>query len=124
MPKRETRRPAPAKDLTPAPSRPEEFRGGAAELAYFTICGDNMADTLLPGDQVLVDLRQRTPSPPGLFVISDGLGMVARRLEYLAHLAPPAVRIASDNPRYAPHLVAAERIEVVGRIIGCWREVP
>ena len=34
--------------------------------------------TLHDGDIVLVDLGRRTPTPPGTFVLHDGMGLVAK----------------------------------------------
>ena len=49
--------------------------------------------------------------PPGIFVLFDGLGLVAKWLEHVANSDPPTVRTISDNPVYAPHERSA-----VGRI--------
>jgi hypothetical protein len=45
---------------------------------------------------VLVDLGRRSPTPPGIFVLHDGMGLVAKRLEYIPNSDPPRVRIISD----------------------------
>ena len=36
-----------------------------------------MMPTLHDGDIVLVDLGRRTPTPPGVFVLYDGMGLLA-----------------------------------------------
>jgi hypothetical protein len=46
----------------------------------------------------LVDLGRRSPTPPGIFVLDDGMGLVAKRLEHIPSSDPPRVRIISDNP--------------------------
>ena len=46
----------------------------------------------------------RTAStPPGIFVLFDGLSLVAKRLEKVANFDPPTLWIISDNPIYAPY---------------------
>lgn len=45
--------------------------------------GDSMMPTLHDGDIVLVDLARRAPTPPGIFVLHDGMGLVAKRLEHI-----------------------------------------
>jgi phage repressor protein C with HTH and peptisase S24 domain len=45
--------------------------------------GDSMMPTLHDGDIVLVDLARRAPIPPGIFVLHDGMGLVAKRLEHI-----------------------------------------
>lgn len=101
----------------------QEVRGDLANIMIITLEGDSMAETLSPGDKVIVDLNRKLPSPPGIFVVWDGLAMVAKRLEYLDHSIPPSVRIISDNTRYAPYELTVEEINVIGRIMGRWQRL-
>ena len=66
-------------------------------------CIDKAQPTLHDGDIVLVDLGRRTPTPPGIFVLHDGMGLVAKRMEHIPNSDPPRVRIISDNPLYKPY---------------------
>jgi phage repressor protein C with HTH and peptisase S24 domain len=86
------------------------------DLRIMRVEGDSMEPTLSDGDAVLVDLTKRLPSPPGIFVLHDGMGLVAKRLELLPNTDPPRLRIVSDNQRYAPYEVAAVDVNMVGRI--------
>lgn len=101
----------------------QEVRGDLQNLNIITLEGDSMADTLSPGDKVIVDLNRRLPSPPGLFVVWDGMALVAKRLEYLGQAVPPVVRITSDNPRYAPYERTIEEVSIIGRIMGRWQRL-
>jgi hypothetical protein len=56
-------------------------------------------------------------------VLFDGLGLVAKRLDHVASVDPPLVRIISDNPICAPHERSAEAITIVGRIRWVVREI-
>ena len=38
-----------------------------------------MAPTLQDGDAVLVDMTRCLPNPPAIFVLDDGMGLVAKR---------------------------------------------
>jgi hypothetical protein len=40
---------------------------------------------------VLVDLGRRAPTPPGVFVLYDGMGLVAKRVEHIPNSDPPRV---------------------------------
>ena len=80
--------------------------------------GDSMLPTLHHGDIVLVDLARRAPTPPGIFVLHDGMGLVAKRLDHIPNSEPPRVRIISDNPLYAPYEGTAEEVNIIGRIRG------
>ena len=55
-----------------------------------------MLPTLCDGDTVLVDLSRGSPSPAGIFVLHDGLGLVAKRVEHVLMSEPARLRIISD----------------------------
>jgi len=93
----------------------------AAELRIITVLGDSMEPTLLPGQRVLVDTGDRRPSPPGIFVVFDGLGLVVKRVQLLPHTDPPRVKITSDNQNYEPYERTLDEAYIQGRVIGQWR---
>jgi hypothetical protein len=71
---------------------------------------------------VLDDLSRRAPTPPGIFVLCDGMGLVAKRLEHIPNSDPPRVRIISDNAFYAPYDCTAG-VNISGRIRWYAREI-
>jgi phage repressor protein C with HTH and peptisase S24 domain len=85
--------------------------------------GDSMMPTLHSGDIVLVDMSRRSPTPPGIFVLHDGMGLVAKRLEHIPNSDPPRVRIISDNTFYSPYEGLADEVNIVGRIRWFAREI-
>ncbi|WP_209428098.1 S24 family peptidase [Pararhodobacter sp. SW119] len=85
-------------------------------LRVLAVEGDSMMPTLIEGDVILVDMNQRNPVPPGIFVLHDGLGLVAERLEHVPMSDPPRLRIISVNPRYTPHDCTTDEINIVGRV--------
>jgi hypothetical protein len=93
----------------------------AHELRIITVMGDSMEPTLLPGQRILVDTGDRMPSPPGIFVVWDGLGLVVKRLQVVPHSDPPRVRIGSDNGKYEPYERTLSEAYIQGRVIGQWR---
>ena len=101
----------------------DHLKARPADLRMLHVEGDSMLPTLNDGDIVLVDLSRTAPSPPGLFVLFDGLGLVAKRLEHVASSDSPTVRILSDNPLYAPYERAAEEVNIVGRVRWLAREI-
>ena len=70
---------------------------------------------------VLVDTADRRPSPPGVFVVWDGLGLVVKRVQLLPHTDPPRVKITSDNQNYEPYERTLDEAYIQGRVIGQWR---
>jgi transcriptional regulator with XRE-family HTH domain len=93
----------------------------ATDLRIITVMGDSMEPALQPGQRVLVDTGDKTPSPPGIFVVWDGLGLVVKRVQMLPHSEPPRVKISSDNPKYDPYERTVDEAYIQGRVIGQWR---
>lgn len=99
-----------------------EFVLGAtapANLIMVEVKGDSMDPLLLPGDRVVVDPSDTTPSPPGIFVLWDGLGTVIKRVEHIHGSDPMTFRLISDNTLHGPYEITAEESNVVGRVV--WR---
>ncbi len=94
-----------------------EFRARPADLRMITIDGDSMEPLISSGDRILIDTSQRVPVPPGIFVIWDGLGLVAKRVEHEPNSEPATVIIRSVNPDYPTYERLAEEINIVGRVI-------
>ena len=92
-------------------------------LKMVFIEGDNMDPTLCQGDMILIDISKKTPSPPGIFVLFDGMGLVVKRLEFLSHLTPPTLKILSDNPQYPAYESTMEESSIIGRVVWFSREL-
>jgi transcriptional regulator with XRE-family HTH domain len=91
-----------------------------SDLKLIPVVGDSMMPTLHPGQRLMVDTTDKTPSPPGIFVLWDGLGFVVKRVEVVPHSDPITVRISSDNPRYTPYERTLDEAYIQGRVIGGW----
>lgn len=94
-----------------------ELRAKASDLKIISIDGDSMEPVLQTGDKVLVDTSRIAPSPPGVFVLHDGLGLVAKQIEYVPNTDPAKLVIKSANPRYQDYERTVEEINIVGRVI-------
>jgi|SRR5579863_975974 len=82
--------------------------------------GDSMAPTYNALDRILVDTGDTLPSPGGVFVVWDGLGLVVKRVQVLPHSEPVTVRITSDNLKYDPYERTLNEAYIQGRVIGKW----
>jgi len=103
-----------------------------------------MEPVLSSGDRILIDTSRRVPVPPGIFVIWDGMGLVAKKIEHVPNSDPPKIVIHSVNPDYqtyervrtmlrAPELVARtlqhdgisedEAIESLAALDPVWEEL-
>ena len=94
-----------------------EFRTRPEDLRIITVDGDSMEPVLSSGDRILIDVSLTVPVPPGIFVIWDGMGLVAKRIEHVPHSEPPRVVLKSLNPEYDSYERLAEEIRVVGRAV-------
>ena len=101
----------------------DSLKAAPSLLRVMTVQGDSMTPTLNDGDVILVDMNQRNPIPPGVFVLHDGMGLVAKRLEHVPVSDPPRVRIISDNHQYSPYECTADEVNIIGRVRWYGREM-
>jgi phage repressor protein C with HTH and peptisase S24 domain len=82
--------------------------------------GDSMSPTYNPIDRLMVDTDDVSPSPGGVFIVWDGLGLVVKRVQLVPHSEPPRVKITSDNIKYDPYERVLGEAYIQGRVIGKW----
>lgn len=92
----------------------------ASKMKIVAVVGDSMEPEYRPGERVLVDLGDITPSPPGTFVVWDGLALVIKQAEHVAWSDPPEVLLKSINPRYETYRRPLGEAYIQGRVIGKW----
>jgi phage repressor protein C with HTH and peptisase S24 domain len=115
----------------PEPWLRSELHAAPMDLRVITIEGDSMVsdpprpDDLLPGDKVVVNVavNARRPTPPGKFVVFDGLGLVAKVVSYIPGSDPARIRLMSRNAAYEPYERTLEEAHIVGRIVGRWQRM-
>lgn len=91
------------------------------KLAIIRVAGDSMEPEYQAGDRVLIDTSHRAPSPPGIYVLWDGYGLVLKRLELVPGMEEPRrVRIMSINPAYSAYKLTLDEIAINGRVVGKW----
>lgn len=89
-------------------------------LCIIRVYGDSMEPLYRPGDRVLVDMSDRVPTPPGVFVLWDGLGTVLKRVEHIPYSDPPMLKLVSSNPDYETYSKTLGEVSINGRVIGKW----
>lgn len=99
------------------------LKASPAQLRIMKVEGDSMEPTLFDGDTVLVDMDRKIPNPSGIFVLDDGIGLVAKRLQHVPNSDPPAVRVISDNKVYPEYERTVEEVAIIGRIRWFAREI-
>jgi len=97
--------------------------GGAAIIEVY---GDSMYDpdnpgapgSLFPGDRVIVDTSDRAPTPPGAFLVWDGIGVVVKLVEHIRGSEPARIRLKSRNPTYETYEAIEGEAVIIGRVRG------
>lgn len=94
-----------------------ESRTAAApdKIRIFTIRDNSMEPDFAVGAQVLVDLSDNTPSPPGVFIMSDGLGYVLRQCDIVPGEKPLQVNVQAKNG--TAFRLPLHKALIVGRVI-------
>lgn len=103
--------------MMPAGLLKSRTRAAPDKIRIFPVQETAMMPDLSPGEQVLVDLSDTRPSPPGLFVVSDGMGHIIRSCAHVPHSSPPAVRLSASDPKYEAYTLPLDRAGIIGRII-------
>jgi len=76
-----------------------------------------MAPTLEDGDMVMVDTGRTSPSPPGIFILDDGVGLVAKRVDAVPHSFPQQPPLPPDNPAYSNYQRRIDEVRILGRVV-------
>lgn len=93
------------------------------DLRILTISGDSMMPTLCNGDVILIDVSKTHPSPPGIFILFDGVSLIAKRLELLGHPDHPKLRVICDNAHYSSYESNLAETNIIGRVVWFSREI-
>jgi phage repressor protein C with HTH and peptisase S24 domain len=91
----------------------EEQGLARAQISAIRVEGDSMEPLLNDGDEILVDRAPR-PFRDGIHVVRLGDTLMVKRV---ASAGPGRVALLSQNLAYPPVEVAAEEIEIIGRVV-------
>lgn len=94
--------------------------GSTSTMRIIQVMGDSMEPEFNPGDRVMVNTADRMPSPPGVFVLWDGFGLIIKRCEMIPHSNPARVMCSSANENYARYEMDLKDLDVQGRVVGKW----
>lgn len=87
------------------------------KIRIFAVPDNAMAPDFSAGERVLIDLSDAQPSPPGMFLVSDGMTQMLRHCEYVAHSKPPSVTISTVSGRSKPYTTPVAKAGITGRVI-------
>jgi SOS-response transcriptional repressor LexA len=95
----------------------KRIAGSLRSIHIVECVGDSMSPRIKDGDFVFIDTAQRTPSPPGVFALWDGMGQTLKNLEFIPNSEPPQVRIIPDNEKYSTYERNLDEVSIIGRYI-------
>ena len=95
--------------------------GAESTMRIIQVMGDSMVPEFNPGDRVMVNTADRMPSPPGVFVLWDGFGLIIKRCEMIPHSTPPRAILSSANSHYSTYEMDVSEIQIQGRVVGKWQ---
>ena len=95
--------------------------GSDSTVRIIQVMGDSMQPEFNPGDRIMVNTADRTPSPPGVFVLWDGFGLIIKRCEMVPHSNPPKAILSSANAHYATYEMDVKELDIQGRVVGKWQ---
>lgn len=95
-----------------------ELRSGPQDLTVAEVTGDSMFPKLHHTDRIIINHADTNPTPPGVFAMWDGYGLVVKNVHRIHKSTPPKLLLVSENPIYPPYEVDAEDIVIVGRVVG------
>lgn len=105
-------------------SFPESVKAGWRRMSRtyaLPVTGDSMEPTLPNGSYVFIDTTHIVPSPPDIYAIDYGDGLMVKRVELIPQTG--SVRISSDNTRYRDYELSRDDLRVYGRVVAWfqWR---
>lgn len=94
-----------------------------SHLRLIKVSGDSMEPTLRNNDTIMIDTSKSNPSRGGLYVLDDGYGLVAKRLDKIIGSGQAMVRIISDNSQYPAYERMIDEIRIIGKIVWFARQI-
>lgn len=104
------------------PDRVRERFSHIRETHAIPVVGDSMFPTLTDGSVVFVDTTHVVPSPPDLYAVDYGDGLMVKRIQLVPRTGK--VRVISDNKdRYETYELDRADLHVFGRVVASfqWR---
>lgn len=87
------------------------------KIKVFQIQENIMEPEFRFGENVLIDLSDNTPTPPGIFAVSDGFGTMIRHCELVASSKPPSIRVSANKQKFQPQILRLGEFKILGRVI-------
>ena len=94
-----------------------ELRVKSDTARIIEVQGDSMEPTLRAGDRVMINTADKRPTPPGVFALWDGFGVVVKRIEHIPNSDPPTIKVQSDNAYHGEYRRTLDEVNIIGRLV-------
>ena len=64
-----------------------------------------------------INCRQTHPSPSGIFILDNGVGLVAKRIEIIPGTTPQMLRISVENLAFSSYEGRIDEVHIIGHVI-------
>lgn len=92
--------------------------GGLGTIKYvqaINVLGDSMEPTIENGDVVFINKEFINARKAGIYVVSTPAGLFIKRLQLHAN---GTISLVSDNEAYAPEVMNADDVHILGKVVG------
>lgn len=103
--------------VMPASLLSPKTKAAPEDIKIFTVQETAMMPDFNKGENVLVDISDKKPSPAGVFVISDGMANVIRQCSYIPHSDPAVIKVSAIDTKYEDYEIMLSEAQLIGRVI-------
>ena len=64
-----------------------------------------------------INFSQTHSSPPGIFVLDDGVGLVAKRIEIIPSTTPRTLRFPSKDSVFSSYQRRIDEVHIIRRVV-------
>ena len=64
-----------------------------------------------------INCSQTHPSPSGIFILDNGVGLVAKRIEIIPSTTPQMLRISLENLAFSSYQGRIDEVHIIGRVV-------
>ena len=64
-----------------------------------------------------INCSQTRPTPPGNFILDDGVGLIAKRIEIIPSNTSQMLHISSENSAFSSYQRQIDEVHILGRVV-------
>jgi len=64
-----------------------------------------------------INCSQTHPSPSGIFILDNGVGLVAERIEIIPSTTPQMLRISVENLAFSSYQGRIDEVHIIGHVV-------